>query len=272
MSLQFAVEDLISPLVSLSYLSSEEEDMDVDDPQKAPDEKGYDSDIEVIACYSEAQSTRPLGIAGRAMTTEFTDDDDLTLLEELYGRSIKTDTEPPSDLVDQILGIHPPSYSRRLSQERPIAECARISPIPDTQLSPPPHEQGCNVNNAGNPWSDDDFPYQPKNAHITGIAISNSGVCGLPNQVAFGDCIVFGKSFETIREEITFNFLEQTHLVGETYNTRLRRRNAFQAGMLAGSFTVIPRGVSQAAACDGNSYQVMVNENDLRYMPGTLPL
>ena len=109
MSLQFAVEDLISPLVSLSYLSSEEEDMDVDDPQKAPDEKGYDSDIEVIACYSEAQSTRPLGIAGRAMTTEFTDDDDLTLLEELYGRSIKTDTEPPSDLVDQILGIHPPS-------------------------------------------------------------------------------------------------------------------------------------------------------------------
>ena len=102
--------------------------------------------------------------------------------------------------------------------------------------------------------------------------MSTSGACGEPNIVHHGDCYVCGKSFDTIKEEILFNFLEQTHIDGESYQTRLRRRNAFQAGMQAGSFILVPRGVSQAAACDGNQYHVVPNDSHLSYIPGVLPL
>ena len=112
MSLQFAVDDLISPLVSLSYLSSGEEDMEVDDPQAAVDEEGYDSDIEVLACFSESHSVKPMGEAARTMTTKtYNEDDDLTLVEELYGRACKVDSEPTDDLVNLVLGNGPPNHS-----------------------------------------------------------------------------------------------------------------------------------------------------------------
>ena len=59
---------------------------------------------------------------------------------------------------------------------------------------------------------------------------------------------------------------------GETYEQRTARSNAFQAGMNAGSFILVPRGVSQAAACDGVAYQI-TPENDLNNPgPGVLPI
>ena len=72
--------------------------------------------------------------------------------------------------------------------------------------------------------------------------------------------MVCGKSFDTIREEITFNFLT-TNPPGRRDNAYLRRRNAFQAGMLAGSFTFFHRGVLQAATCDGNYYEMAPNNS-----------
>ena len=67
-------------------------------------------------------------------------------------------------------------------------------------------------------WADDQFPFGRK----TPISQEWKWVqaCGDPrasvNLVSHGDCMVCGKSFDTIREEITFNFLEQTHLDGES--------------------------------------------------------
>ena len=116
------------------------------------------------------------------------------------------------------------------------------------------------------------YPCWPDNAHITGVAVSTSGTSGEPNIVQHGDCYVCGKSFDTFKEEILFNFQEQTNIEGESSQTRLRWRNAFQAGMQAGSFILVPRGVSQAAACDGNKYQVARNDSHLSYIPGVLPL
>ena len=81
MSLQFAVEDLSSTLVSLSYLSSEE-DMEVDDPPAVTEVENSDSDIEVLACYRKVPTSRTMAIAGRCMTTEISDGgDDPSLLE-----------------------------------------------------------------------------------------------------------------------------------------------------------------------------------------------
>ena len=59
-------------------------------------------------------------------------------------------------------------------------------------------------------------------------------------------------------------------MAGETYLARCKRREAFQAGMAAGSFSLILGGVSQAAACDGNRYQIAPNDTPLP--PGILPL
>ena len=56
-SLQFAVDDLIDPLVSLSYLSSEK-DMEVNDPLTVNEIENSDSDIEIIACFKEMPATK----------------------------------------------------------------------------------------------------------------------------------------------------------------------------------------------------------------------
>ena len=84
-------------------------------------------------------------------------------------------------------------------------------------------------------------------------------------------CVVCGKSFLEIREEITLGYLEGSHVSGETYDQRMARR-AFQAGMRAGSFVLVPRGVSQAAACDGILYQIMPQNSQINHGPGVLPL
>ena len=84
--------------------------------------------------------------------------------------------------------------------------------------------------------------------------------------------MVCGKSIIDIREEITLRYIEQTHIPGETYEQRIARRDAFQAGMKAGSFILVPRGVSQAAACDGNMYQVMTEGYEHLPAPGALPV
>ena len=140
-----------------------------------------------------------------------------------------------------MLGQSPPLESFVPSSQRPIAQCSQNEPIPDMPQSQPIHEQGPNVKNIKNPWSDDQFPYWPDSAHKTGVAVSTSGTCGQPNLFEQGDCYLCGRSFVTIQEEITRNFLEQTHIDGVSYHTRRRRRNAFQAGMLAGSFILVHR-------------------------------
>ena len=129
------------------------------------------------------------------------------------------------------------------------------SPYPPK--SPPAHERGQNVNHWTVPWEKEQYQYQPENQHTRGVAVDTSGICGNPNQSYQGDCGVCGKSFDTVKEEITFDYLERTRMTDVTYLARLRGRKALQAGMVAGSFILVPGGVSQAAACDGNHYQIV---------------
>ena len=67
--------------------------------------------------------------------------------------------------------------------------------------------------------------------------------------------------------------MDQTHLDGDSYHTRQRRRNVSQAGMLTGSSIFGPPGVSQAATSIGNQYHVAPGNSDiLSTLPGVLPL
>ena len=74
-----------------------------------------------------------------------------------------------------------------------------------------------------------------------GVPVRSSGICCQPNHVVDADCVACGESFDHTKEEDTIDFLEQTHQHGENYNQRLRGPNAFQAGMLSGSFVPEPR-------------------------------
>ena len=90
--------------------------------------------------------------------------------------------------------------------------------------------------------------------HRTSINVS--GQCGQPNGIFHSGCVVCGKSFPAIKEEVTLGYLESIHIPGETYEQQQDRRRAFYAGMNAGSFLLVQRRVSQAVACDGMIYQI----------------
>ena len=103
------------------------------------------------------------------------------------------------------------------------------------------------------------------------MAISGANrVCGEANYVQHGDCTVCGKSFAMIREEITFGYLESTQEPDGNYAQRIRRREAFQAEMRAGSLILVPRGVSQA--CDGVFFQTPARNIAPNPPPGVLPI
>ena len=137
-ALQFTVDDLIQPIVSLSYLSSDEE-MEVDDPSQASvREDDQDSDIEVLACYRETQPLELQAVAGRYMTTELPGClDDLSIPETLHRPSPTDENYPPSGLVDLVLGQSPPLESFVPLSQQPIAHCSHLEPIPATPQSPP---------------------------------------------------------------------------------------------------------------------------------------
>ena len=115
-------------------------------------------------------------------------------------------------------------------------------------------------------------PQWARNQYITGLGISASGLCGEPNDLIYSGCVVCGKSFQAIKEEVTLGYLESTHLPGETYEQRQSRRRAFEAGMKAASFIIVTRGVSEAAACDGILYRVGPEDDNTNPGPGILPI
>ena len=273
MSLQFSVDELIQPLVSLTYQSSDEE-MEVDCPSSDTEvDPNDDSDIEVIACYREAPVSIPKTVGGRGMTLDLSSCVDRESQDDsLCNQFSYFNSEPEDELIDLVLGLHPPTGGPEDVDSHPISACSQLEPLQESPQSPPPHERGQQTYPVAPRW-DQDEPYWPPNSHITGVAVRKSGHCGVQNLVQHGDCLICGKSADIIQEEVTFDYLERTHRSGESYETRQGRRHAFQAGMQAGAFVLIPRGLSQAAACDGNNYQVTPNEASEMYLPtGVLPL
>ena len=145
----------------------------------------------------------------------------------------------------------------------PIKYCGNLTPIVDSPQSPPPHERGPTYGPNGN-----NLPRQlnqplPLSSHIQGISVRMASHCGQHNSATYGDCIVWGRSYEQIKE---------TAVLDLNYADRLRRRAAYLAGMDQGTVLFIPRGVSQAAACDGNFYQITLERDNSNPPPGVLPI
>ena len=274
MALQFNCDPYPRSLVDLSYQSSEE-DMNVDSitsTHDVQDSVSDDDDIQVLACYRISPEFPQQLVAGRAMTTEITEClNDLNLPSSELVESASTFSEPSNSLVDWFIGNPPPSYYGQSISNHPIAHCSQIDPVSDSPLSQPIDQQPTYDSRPDDHQSLTRESWT-NNPHITGLGINVSGTCGQPNDVYHTGCIVCGKSYPAIKEEITLGYLESTHIQGETYETRMAKRYAFEAGMNAGSFILVPRGVSQATACDGLLYQV-TPEDDINIPgPGVLPI
>ena len=165
--------------------------MEVDDPLTVNKIENSDSDIEIVACFKEVPVARTQGVSGRCMTTEIpSDNDNLSIIEGLYGQSARDDSMPSDELAELVVGNNPPSESAKPEYQRPIAVCSQLEPVIESPLSPPISEQGLNFTYWFNPWENDLPSSQPENPHIRGVAVRSSGVCGNPNQLTQGECIV----------------------------------------------------------------------------------
>ena len=113
MALQFDCELRPRSLVDLSYQSSDE-DMDIDSITSTDDAKDVvsdDDEIQVLACYNYNDTLPPQLVAGRAMTTEFTEClNDLNIPPSEPIDSVSTFSEPSDFLIDWFVGNPPPSY------------------------------------------------------------------------------------------------------------------------------------------------------------------
>ena len=270
MNLPFLLDDLSALPVSPSYYSSDEE-MEVDiESVSATRDDTKDSDIEVIACYRQVP-IQPEGlVAGRKMTVELTESTEDTYPDFPWDDfdSMMQLVDSQSDPLDR--GARPSTATR--SSSPPIKYCGQLTSIVDSPQSPPPHERGPIYNNREyTPTTQSQMPLQP-NSHIQGLSVRIASQCGQPNQAQYGDCIVCGRSYEQIKETAVLGYLESTTYRGESYDNRQRRRDAYLAGMDQGTVLFIPRGVSQAAACDGNFYQITLEGDNSNPPPGVLPI
>ena len=144
------------------------------------------------------------------MTTDASDClNDFSLRDGLYGPPTKDSAGPPCNLIDLLLGNKPFQSRAQPVKEQPIDQCCNLPPIPDTPQSPPNTDRGPGVENVENFWSHDQIAYRPENVHITVMAVSASGVWKDPYLVTHWDCAICGKSFDTIREDFTFKFLNK---------------------------------------------------------------
>ena len=165
MSLQFSVDELIQPLVSVTYQSSDEE-MEVDCPSSDTEvDPNDDSDIEVIACYREAPVSVPKTVGGRGMTLDLSSCVDSGSQDNsLCNHFSYFVSEPEDELIDLVLGLHPPTRGPGDVDSHPKSACSQLKPLQESPQSPPPHERGQQTYPVAPRW-DQDEPYWPPNSH-----------------------------------------------------------------------------------------------------------
>ena len=270
MNLQFPIDDLDNPPVSPSYFSSGEE-MDVDiQSVEATVSTSDDSDIEVIECYRQLPvQTQPI-VGGRQMTTDLSGCSDSAFADFLWDDFESLLLSPDEQVDPLVMGAGPSGAQKTGSPV--IRQCGQLKPQIDTPLSPPAHERGRYVGPSFTEQQQQTIHPLPLSSHIQGISVRMAAHCGQPNTAQYGDCIVCGPNYEQIKETAVLGYLEATTYRGEPYGEQLRRREAYLAGVDQGTVLFVPRGVSQAAVCDGNYCQILVEGDNTNPPPGVLPI
>ena len=140
-------------------------------------------------------------------------------------------------------------------------------PSVDTPLSPPPEDKGPNYNFKTSScfFTSDAAPIDAMANHFNGTVLAEN--TRLSN---YTDCVVCGKSVSQIQSEAVNDYLDKTVVLGETLAETEARRRAFLDWMSAGTFLLMPGGVSQAPASEGITYTFAYSY--YKPLPGTIPL
>ena len=85
-------------------------------------------------------------------------------------------------------------------------------------------------------------------------------------------CLFCGKTYEQVIGKAVAHYLHQTSEPGKTVKDKALKRMAFVGGLQGGVFTFVPRGVSQAAACDRQVYTVNYSNTQPDTQTNLLPL
>ena len=158
-------------------------------------------------------------------------------------------------------------WVNKTRKNHPIELCKSVSPIPDTPNRNPDIFRPYDLPGPSRePVMQRDQMVNLVSGHLENITIAE------PKAARYSDCIICGRSYEKIEEETVQTYLQRTMEEGKPTETIELRRRAFLAGMEAGTFMFVPRGLSQAAACDGNLYTMNTGTTIGRALPGTLPL
>ena len=185
---------------------------------------------------------------------------------------IKKSNMPPFPTFDQSYfslgrGNGPLKTDGRIKRNHPINLCRNIIPQVDTPLSPPDVDRGLlyPVSTSGSAYASDAPTVDSVANHFGDMELEGSAA-----QTMYSDCVICGKPTAQIREETVNDYLDKTVVAGETLAETQARKRAFLDGMTAGTFLLMPGGVSRAAACDGNYYTI--SYSCYQDLPGTLPL
>ena len=165
-----------------------------------------------------------------------TDDDNVELFTPKIGN--------PAQLVPHTPNRHP--HPHQLYQQ--------LTPIPDTPESPTPENRGQSdiFRPYDLPESPTTTPYpRPNVSTVTEGLQDMSWHAHIETNAYVTGCLVCGKLYEQVIEEAVADYLHQTAVPRDAVKDRVLKRKAFLDGLQSGIFTCVPRGVSQAAACDG---------------------
>ena len=239
------------------------------DLQLSSEDEEIDDEIKMMAQCVEMQLSSPIPVPGPPSALKIRNEAPQYSLPR-YGTSGTSFTARPT--LDQSFfslgrGNGPKRRDDRVRSNHPIKLCREIIPMVDTPMSPPPEEQGpihdfYSVDGQGvtSQQSSDSITN-----HFQGMGIEAN------NPMAnYSDCVICGKSTLQIQSEAVTDYLRKTAILGESADQLEARKRAFMEGMQVDTFLLLPGGVSQAAACDGNIY---TNDHTRPIaLPGTLPL
>ena len=262
--------------VDIICLSSDEEEEMGDqrmnsvlDLQLSSDDEEMDDEIMMMAQCVEAQLSSPIPIPGSSTALRIRDEAPQYNLPR-YGTSGTSFAVRPT--LEQSFfslgkGIGPIRRDDRVRNNRPIKLCREIIPMVDTPMSPPPIERGL-IYDSYSVDGQSKISQQSLDTvanNFQGMEIETNSPMG-----NYSDCRICGKSTLQIQSEAVTDYLCKTAILGESADQLEARKRAFMEGSQVGTFLLLPGGVSQAAACDGNIYTI--DHTRPIALPGTLPL
>ena len=236
---------------SVIYISSSED-------ESSNWESDCSTDTEQLVARIEREVTSsPMLIAGRIMTVDATEND------MVAGPSTsRANAETTPKLNHKYFDLERCyALSKRAGKSR-IEVCSTILPVLESPLSPPDHERG--------PSQDTPLVQPVTGGFHASYHIQNSRPYDDLSRQRCTSCMVCGRAVDEIKEEKIRWYMERSTPRGEPEYIPKLRREAYVNGLNAGSLLFIAPAVSQAAACDGNSYTTSAygQENT----PGTLPI